>query len=85
MGDVVLQLPVGADEDQLFGRFLNRFMEDRTVEVERVSAMIDAPYLMVRSDPGEACRTVIFQEPNAASAFMSGWALTRRGSAAGIG
>lgn len=78
MGDVVLRLPVEANEDQLFGRFLNRFMEDRSIEVERVSALIDAPYLMVRSDPGEDCRTVIFQEPNAASAFMSGWAMTRR-------
>lgn len=83
MGDVVLRLPVGADEDQLFGRYLNRFMEDREVEVERVSAMIDAPYLMIRSDPGEACKTVIFQEPGAARAFMSGWANTRRGAAAG--
>lgn len=84
MGDVVLRLPVGADEDQLFGRYLNRFMEDREVEVERVSAMIDAPYLMIRSDPGEACKTVIFQEPNAANAFMSGWTSTRR-AAMGIG
>lgn len=85
MGDVVLRLPVGAGEDQLFGRFLNRFMEDRTVEVERVSAMIDAPYLMVRSEPGEDARTVIFQEPNAASAFMSGWALSRRSGVAEAG
>lgn len=78
MGDVVLRLPVDANEDGLFGKYLNRFMEDRTVEVERVSAMIDAPYLMVRSDPGEAHKTVIFQEPSAANAFVSGWALTRR-------
>ena len=49
-----------------------------------MSAMIDAPYLMIRSDPGEACKTVIFQEPNAASAFMSGWTSMRR-AAMGIG
>lgn len=82
MADVVLKLPVGADEDQLFGRFLNRFMEDRTVEVERVSALIDAPYLMVRSEPNEPCKTVIFQERGAASAFLSGWAMTRRSASA---
>lgn len=85
MGDVVLQLPVGANEDGLFGAYVDRFMESRSTDVERLAESSDAPYLMIRSDPalGEQVRIVIFQEHGAASAFFSGWTKARaRGVAA---
>jgi len=80
MGDVVLHLPVEANEDVLFGAFVSRFMESRSIEVERLAASSDAPYLMIRSDPalGDAVRVLIFQEHGAASAFSSGWDRERR-------
>lgn len=83
MGDVVLQLPVEASEDGLFGAFVNRFMASRSTDVERLAASSDAPYLMIRSDPaiGDQVKIVIFQEHGAASAFFSGWTKAR---AAGV-
>lgn len=79
MAEVVLQLPVDANEDHLFGRFLNRFMESRSTEVERLAASSDAPYVMIHTDPvvGETVKIVTFQEPGAATAFSSGWARAR--------
>jgi len=80
MADVVLKLPIrGGEEAQLFGNFLNRFMESRSFEAERMAETSDAPYLMVRSDPGlaEDVKVVIFQERSAASAFSSGCAKAR--------
>ena len=79
MGDVVLQLPVGTSEDLLFGAYVNRFMESRSIDVERYAAVSDAPYLMIRQDPavGDDVRILIFQEHQAASAFSSGWAKAR--------
>ena len=82
MTDVVVQLPVGnGEEAQLFGAYLNRFMEQRTFEAERLAATADAPYLMVRSDPGLGAelKVLTFQERAAARAFSSGWARARRG------
>ena len=79
MSEVVLQLAVDTNEDLLFGRYLNAFMESRSTEVERLSASSDAPYVMVHTDPavGDAVRIVTFQEPGAAQAFKSGWTATR--------
>ena len=79
MSEVVLQLAVDTDEDLLFGRYLNAFMESRSTEVERLAASSDAPYVMVHTDPavGDAVRIITFQEPGAAQAFKSGWAATR--------
>jgi hypothetical protein len=79
MTDVVLQLPVDAGEDGLFGAYVSRFMELRAGEIERSAASSDAPYLMIRSDPslGDAVRILIFQEHAAAKAFSSGWARAR--------
>ena len=79
MSEVVLQLPVDTHEDQLFGRYVDRFMESRSLEVERMAASSDAPYVMIHSDPvvGETVRIVTFQEPGAARAFSSGWAAAR--------
>lgn len=83
MGDVVLRLPIEAGEEaQLFGRYLNGFMEARFKDAERMAASSDAPYLMIRSDLGGAAeiKVLIFQEPSVASAFSSGWAAARKGA-----
>jgi hypothetical protein len=79
MAEVVLQLPVAANEDLVFGRFLDRFMESRSREVERMAASSDAPYLMIHTDPalGETMRVLTFQEEDAAFAFSRGWAAAR--------
>jgi len=79
MAEVVLQLPVDVGEDLLFGRYLERFIESRSVEVERLAASSDAPYVMIHCDPavGEKVRIVTFQEPGAARAFSSGWEQAR--------
>jgi hypothetical protein len=80
MTDVVLTLPIEAGEEaQLFGTFLNRFMESRSSEAERMAESADAPYLMVRSDPGDGLdiKVLIFQERSVASAFSAGWARVR--------
>ena len=82
MTDIVLKLAVAAgEEDQLFGRYLNRFMEDCSGEADRTAANSDAPYMMIRSDPSEDAKILIFQERTAASAFSSGWAKARSGRA----
>jgi hypothetical protein len=84
MTDVVLTLPVKAGEEALmFGRFLNRFMESRSFEAERMAANSDAPYMMVRSDPldGQELKVLTFQEKSVASAFSAGWAMLRKGGA----
>ena len=80
MGDVVLKLPIRLGEEaQLFGAYLNRFMESRSFEAERMAEFSDAPYLMMRSDPGveQDLKVLIFQERSVASAFSNGWAKTR--------
>lgn len=82
MTDVVVQLPVACGEEaQLFGVYLNRFMEQRSCDAERMAATADAPYLMVRSDPAPDAelKVLIFQERAAAREFSSGWAKARRG------
>ena len=82
MTDIVLTLPVKVGEEaMLFGRFLNRFMESRSGEAERMAANSDAPYMMVRSDPmdGEELKVLTFQEPSVASAFNAGWSKLRKG------
>ena len=77
MGDVVLRFAVDTGEvAQLFGRFLNNFIESHTSEVDRLAASSDAPYLMVKTDLDQVgeVKVITFQEPGAASAFSSGWA-----------
>jgi hypothetical protein len=80
MTDVVVELPVTVGEESHFGAYLNQFMEQRTVEAERMAETADAPYLMVRSDPAvdPELKLVIFQERRAARDFSSGWAKARR-------
>jgi len=81
MSDVVLRFAVETGEiAQMFGRFLNSFIESRTQEVESFAASGDAPYLMIKTDVDQCgeVRVLTFQEPGAASAFSSGWAETLR-------
>ena len=80
MADVVVTLPVRIGEEaQLFGRYLNGFMESRSFEAESMASFSDAPYLMMRSDPGEVeeIKVLTFQERSVASDFSSGWANAR--------
>jgi hypothetical protein len=82
MTDVVVKLPLATSEEaQLFGDFLNRFMESQESDAELGAAGGDAPFLMVRSDPQAHAevKVVIFQERAAAQAFSKGWALARNG------
>jgi hypothetical protein len=85
MADVVVTLPVReGDEAQLFGKYLNRFMESRSSEAEQMAASSDAPYLMMHSDPydGHEVKRLIFQENSVASDFSTGWASARTQRAA---
>jgi hypothetical protein len=80
MTDVVLTLPIETGEEaQLFGTFFNRFMESRSSEAERMAESSDAPFLMLRSDPGPSgdIKVLIFQETSVAAAFSAGWAKVR--------
>ena len=80
MADIIVTLPVQmGEESQLFGQYFNRFTESRSFEAERMSEMSDAPYLMMRSDPGdgEEIKILTFQEDSVASAFSSGWTQAR--------
>ncbi len=82
MTDVVVTLPIKVGEEAaLFGRFLNRFMESRSGDAERMAAFSNAPYMMVRSDPldGQELKVLTFQEISVASAFSTGWAKLCRG------
>jgi hypothetical protein len=86
MADVVVKLPIREGEEaQLFGDYLNSFMESRSFEAEQMAESSDAPYLMMRSDPGfgEDVKVLIFQERTVASAFSSGWKRMRSQTRAG--
>ncbi|HUO21411.1 MAG TPA: hypothetical protein VMU59_02705 [Caulobacteraceae bacterium] len=80
MTDVVIKFPVrdGA-EAQLFGDYLNQFIERSIALADLQAAESDAPYLMVRSDPltDLEMKVLIFQETSAARAFSDGWARAR--------
>ncbi len=77
MADVVIKFPVnGGAEADLFGDYLNRFIQDSSSAATIHAADSDAPYLMVRSDPmaNLEMKVLIFQESAAAAAFSEGWA-----------
>jgi hypothetical protein len=81
MADVVVTLPIQiGEESTLFGRYLNTFMESRSFEADEMAQTCDAPFMMVRSDPGdgEEIKVLIFQQTEMASDFSTGWAQTRR-------
>jgi hypothetical protein len=82
MADVIVTLPIQiGEESKLFGRYLNTFMESRSCEAEELAQSCDAPFMMVRSDPGdgEDIKVLIFQHTHMASDFSTGWARTRQG------
>ncbi len=81
MADVVVTLPIQiGEESTLFGRYLNTFMETRSFEADELAQTCDAPFMMVRSDPGDGqeIKVLIFQHTEMASEFSTGWAQTRR-------
>jgi hypothetical protein len=80
MADVVVTLPIQTGEEStLFGRYLNTFVESRSFEADELAQTCDAPFMMVRSDPGdgEEIKVLIFQQTEMASDFSAGWAQTR--------
>jgi hypothetical protein len=82
MTDIVLTVPVcEGEEDRLFGRFLDRFIEAAAAALGAggPDGGGDAPLVMVRSDPlpGGVLKHVIFQEPGTADAFSEGWSRAR--------
>ena len=82
MTDVVVTVPVNEGEESLlFGEYLNGFVESRSFEADRLAPISDAPYLMMRSDPGvgQEIKVLTFQERSAARDFSSGWASARTG------
>jgi hypothetical protein len=81
MTDVVVTLPIQiGEESTLFGRYLNTFVESRSFEADALAEACDAPFMMVRSDPGdgEEIKVLIFQQTKMASDFSTGWAQARR-------
>jgi len=81
MADVVVPLQIQTGEEStLFGRYLNTFMESRFFEADELAQTCDAPFIMVRSDPGdgEEIKVLIFQQTEMASDFSTGWAQTRQ-------
>jgi hypothetical protein len=82
MADVVVTLPIQiGEESKLFGRYLNTFVESRSFEADELAQNCDAPFMMVRSDPGdgEEIKVLIFQHTDMASDFSTGWAQARGG------
>jgi hypothetical protein len=80
MSDVVVTLPIQiGEESTLFGRYLNTFVESRSFEAEELARTCDAPFMMVRSDPGDGqeIKVLIFQHTQMAYDFSTGWAQTR--------
>ena len=81
MSDIVVRLELRtSDEAEAFGDYLTRYVQSREGEADDLAAALDAPFLMVRSEPlpDADLRVLTFQEPRAASAFASGWAQRRR-------
>lgn len=83
MSDIVVRLEMrdAADADA-FGDYLKRFVADLAGQTTRSFAPLDAPPLMVRSEPlrDAELRVVTFQAPQDASAFARGWRRARRGA-----
>ena len=80
MTDIVVRLPIrDAAEDAAFGSYLTLFVEGLVEEASRLAEELDAPFLMVRSEPqlqGDL-RVLTFQQRTAARAFASGWRMAR--------
>jgi hypothetical protein len=80
MVDVVIRLPIKSDQEaNLFSTYLNRFMQRRSAVVDDLPEAIDAPYLIVHTDPrlDRELKVLTFQNLGAARAFSSGWERAR--------
>ena len=76
MTDVVIKLPIKSPQEaNLFSTYLNRFMQGRSAVADDLPEAIDAPYLIVHSDPtlDRELKVLTFQNLGAARAFSSGW------------
>jgi hypothetical protein len=76
MTDVVIKLPIKSDrEADLFSNYLNDFMQGRSAVADDLPEAIDAPYLIVHSDPDldRELKVLTFQNLGAARAFSTGW------------
>lgn len=76
MSDTVVRVPIrGPADEAAFGSYLARFLDALAEEAVRLAEALDAPFLMVRSEPqldGDL-RVLTFQQPGAARAFATGW------------
>jgi hypothetical protein len=80
MTDVVIKLPIKTDQEaNLFSTYLNRFMQGRSAVADDLPEAIDAPYLIVHSDPSldRELKVLTFQNLGAARAFSTGWERAR--------
>jgi hypothetical protein len=80
MTDVVLKLPIKSDQEAtLFSTYLNRFMQGQSALIDDLPEAVDAPYLIVHSDPtlDRELKVLTFQNLGAARAFSSGWKQAR--------
>ena len=76
MTDIVVRLELrDAEEEAAFGAYFTRFVEGVAEDMARLADRLDAPFLMVRSEPQRDAelRVVTFQEPSSARAFTAGW------------
>jgi len=77
MTDIVIKLPINSDQEaNLFSTYLNRFMQGRSAVADDLPEAVDAPYLIVHSDPSpdRELKVLTFQNLGAARAFSTGWA-----------
>ena len=80
MADIVIRLPIKSDQEaNLFSSYLNRFMQRRSAVVDDLPEAIDAPYLIVHTDPrlDRELKVLTFQNLGAARAFSTGWERAR--------
>jgi hypothetical protein len=87
MTDVVIRFPMGSDQEaDLFSRYLNRFMEQRSFNPPEATDAADAPYLIMHTDPrpDQELKIVTFQHRKVAEAFCSGWERTKSGAEASL-
>ena len=75
-GDVVLKMTLRTlEEGEAFAGFLTRFLDGCGEAMDLLTAPVEAPFVMVTSEPvGDSdLRTVTFQEADLAASFAAGW------------
>ena len=80
MTDIVVRCELKDEaESEAFGAYLSRFVEAAASEIAAIADRLEAPFLMVRSEPqvhGDL-RVVTFQEADTARDFTAGWRRAR--------